>query len=79
MKDVVSEAYDTKEKCFREILVSRRIMGDKNLFTLEVAEAMLKGLGLMYLHCPDEIKETVHAFMNEVMIRKTFIETGIIV
>jgi hypothetical protein len=63
----------TKEYCSKEIFLAREIFGNKNT-TEEQYDAMEKGLSLMYLYCPEEIKTDVYAIISEAEKRRIYFE-----
>lgn len=69
--DPLIEYYSDKENCFADIHVARNAFGS-TLTTEDEYNAMEKGLGIMYLHCPEEIAEIVLATMQEATYRKPY-------
>ena len=69
--DLIHEYYSVKENCFTDIREARKAFGS-TLTTEDQYDAMEKGLGIMYLHCPEEISEIVLATMQEATYRKPF-------
>lgn len=63
--------YDDSEYCTSEILLARKIFGNRNT-TEDQFEAMLKGLGLMVLYCPEEIKVLAQSTFMEATMRKAY-------
>jgi len=65
----IADYYADKENCFRDIKIAREAMGSKST-TEEQWEQLDKGLGLMYIYCPEDIQYIVEAQMNESARRK---------
>lgn len=65
--------YKDIENCRNEIRTARELMGNKNT-TRQQFEAMEKGLGILYLNCPEDFQEMALAHIQEAQRRKFYIE-----
>jgi len=65
--------YDDVEYCNKEIISARGLFGNKNT-TEDQYEAMLKGLGLVVLYCPKELKVFAQATFMEATMRKPYFQ-----
>ena len=63
--------YDSVEYCQKEMRLARKLFSNK--FTKEEQyEAMLKGLGILSLYCPKEMKVQAEAMIHEAIRRKVY-------
>lgn len=69
--DPIHEYYSDKENCFADICEARKAFGS-TLTTEDQYDAMEKGLGIMFLHCPEEISVIVEATMSEAAWRRPY-------
>jgi len=69
--DPIHEYYSVKENCFTDICEARKAFGS-TLTTEEQYDAMEKGLGIMFLHCPEEISGIVEATIMEADMRRHY-------
>jgi hypothetical protein len=69
--DALVEYYNDKDNCIAEIQVARKAFGNKNT-TEEQYDQMEKALGIMYLHCPEEIQSAVLYTINEAEQRRFY-------
>lgn len=67
--DALTEYYQDKENCFADIRAARKAFGSTET-TEDAYDQMEKALGIMYLHCPEEIQGAVLATINEAEIRR---------
>ena len=71
--DALTEYYQDKENCFTDIRAARAAFGNTNTTEAEY-DQMEKALGIMYLHCPEEIQGAVLATINEAEIRRLWFD-----
>lgn len=69
--DPLIEYYSDKENCFSDIRDARKAFGS-TATTEEAYDQMEKALGIMYLHCPEEIQGIVEATMQEATWRRPY-------
>jgi len=69
--DPIHEYYQVKENCYKDIGEARKAFGNTTT-TEEQYDAMEKGLGIMYLHCPEDISTIVEATIFEADYRRHF-------
>lgn len=69
----IEDAYKNPDYCKQEIMLARKIFGDKNT-TAEQYKAMESSLAFMYLYCPESIKEIALATLQEAEKRKFYFE-----
>lgn len=69
--DALIEYYQDKENCFADIREARKAFGSTTT-TEEAYDAMEKGLGIMYLHCPEDIQGIVEATIWEADMRRHY-------
>lgn len=67
--DALVEYYSIKENCFADICTARKAFGNVNT-TEEQYDQMEKALGIMYLHCPEDIQHVVLQTIQEAEIRR---------
>lgn len=71
MTDQLREYFQNTDNCKRDICKARQIFG--NITTTEAEyDAMEKTLGLMYLHCPEDLQMIVFATLEEAETRRFF-------
>ena len=63
--------YDNVEYCNKEIFSAREIFSNKNTTEIQY-DAMMKGLGLILLYCPKEVKDFANATYIEATMRKKY-------
>ena len=63
----------TKEQTTDAILQARKIFGDAST-SMEKYNAMEKGLGLAYLYCPENMRDTVEGMLHEATVRRFYFE-----
>jgi len=73
MKKPYDGVYDNKEFCIREIMLARSIFGNRKTTEFQF-DAMIKGLMLVMLHCPEEIKPIAQSTLLESTVRRTYYE-----
>ncbi len=73
--DPIHEYYSDKENCFTDLRAARAAFGSTQT-TEDQYDAMEKGLGIMFLHCPDEISHIVEATMQEATWRRSYFNFG---
>lgn len=56
--------FKDKEFCRNEILEARKLFGNINA-TFEQYDNLIKGLMIMFIHCPEELVVTVRATIQE--------------
>ncbi len=71
MADELAEYYHDKENCYADIRLARKTFGSTTT-TQDEYDMMEKGLGLMFLHCPEEISDIVYATMHEATVRRMY-------
>ncbi len=71
MADALAEYYHDKENCYADIRLARKTFGS-TATTEEEYDRMEKGLGLMILHCPEDIWDTVYATLHEATYRRMY-------
>jgi hypothetical protein len=71
LPDTAEKLLSNKEYCLEQLREAREIFSNKNT-TEEKYDAMEKALGMIYLYCPDEIKEIAYAYLHEATIRKSY-------
>jgi hypothetical protein len=69
---MIQEYYSDRDTCFKEIAQARKLFGNPKA-TLEQYAALDKGLGLMFLYCPEDIQPIVEATMEESDRRRLYI------
>ena len=69
--DELIEYYSDKENCFADIREARKAFGNTKT-TVEQYDALEKGLGIMMLWCPEEIKGIVEATLFEAEWRRPY-------
>lgn len=73
----VESPFADKEYCFSEMQEARKIFGDRNQLTLEKADNILKMMAMMYLYCPDEIRDLVEGCLYELELRRYYFVFGV--
>ena len=74
--DPIHEYYQVKENCYTDLKLARDAFGS-TLTTEDQYDAMEKGLGIMYLHCPEGVMDIVEATMWEASWRRPYFKFGI--
>ncbi len=69
--DPLIEYYSNKDNCYADICTARKAFGS-TLTTEDQYDAMEKGLGIMYMHCPEEISMQVLATIEEATFRREY-------
>ena len=69
--DPLIEYYSDKENCFSDIRDARKAFGNTET-TEDAYDQMEKALGIMYLHCPEDIQHIVLATMDEATWRRPY-------
>ena len=69
--DALVEYYSIKENCFADICEARKAFGNVNT-TEDQYDQMEKTLGIMYLHCPEDIQHVVLQTIQEAEFRRGF-------
>ena len=67
----LEQYYKDSENCYLDLGLARKAFGS-TCTTQEQYEQMEKGLGIMYLYCPENIQFLVLATMEEASWRKGF-------
>lgn len=65
------EMFKDRNYCLSEIGEARKVFTTRP-FTKDKVDALMKGLGLMLLYCPDEIYDIVLATIYEVETRAAY-------
>lgn len=73
MSDELHDYFQNKQNCFNAINTARKAFGS-TATTEEEYDAMEKGLGLMLLHCPEDLQDIVHATLHESTARRFYHE-----
>jgi len=68
-----TEIYNDPKYCYNEIRIARDIFTSEKLFTQEKAELLLKGLIMMLVYCPEELRIPIEATIKEIEIRRAYI------
>lgn len=66
-----SGIYENIDYCRKELLLARELFCNKNI-TEKQFNAMLKGLKLLILYCPEEIKTLAKGTLMEAVYRKKY-------
>ena len=73
MTDELHEYFQDEKNCYRDLGAARKAFG--NTATTEAQyDQMEKTLGLMFLHCPEDLQDIVHATMTESTQRRFYFE-----
>jgi hypothetical protein len=73
MSDELHDHFQNKDNCYKTIQTARKAFGS-TLTTEEEYDMMEKGLGLMFLHCPEDLQDIVHATLSESTARRFYHE-----
>lgn len=65
----IDQLFKTREYCFQELHEARKIFTSKKDFTIEKSGLLRRGLGMMYLYCPEEIRSLVESHIIELDMR----------
>jgi len=68
---MIEEYYFKEENCFRDLGQARQLFRT-NTTTKSKWNNMMKGLGLMYFYCPEELTDLVEYTMNEAFHRELY-------
>ncbi len=69
----LQDYFENKENCQRDILAARSAMINTNT-TEDQFDQIQKTLGIMYLHCPIDMQNIVHATLMESLARREYFE-----
>lgn len=69
--DALIEYYSDKQNCFDDICAARKAFGSTATTEAEY-DQMEKALGIMFLHCPEEIQHIVEATIWEADMRRHY-------
>ena len=69
--DPLHEYYQDKQNCYTDLKLARDAFGS-TLTTEDQYDAMEKGLGIMFLHCPDGLIGIVEATLHEAAWRRPY-------
>ena len=69
--DPIHEYFQDKENCYTDIRLARKAFGS-TLTTEDQYDQLEKALGIMYLHCPEEIMSIVEATIREAGWRRPY-------
>ena len=69
--DPIHEYFQDKENCYTDLLLARKAFGSTQT-TEDQYDQMEKTLGIMFLHCPEEIMGIVEATRWEATIRRPY-------
>jgi len=69
--DPLIEYYSDKENCYTDIKLAREAFGSTKT-TEEQYDQLEKALGIMFLHCPEEISGIVEATLREATARRFY-------
>jgi len=69
MSDQIHDYFQVRENCFSDLGEARRKFCSTRTTEAEY-DALEKGLGIMYLHCPEELQIIVLATMDEAAFRR---------
>ena len=69
--NLITEHFADKDNCYYGLGQARKCFTNSNTTQAEY-EAMEKGLGLMYLYCPDELTSIVEATRQEATQRAMY-------
>lgn len=68
----LEDHYAIKENCYKDICIAREAMGSR--LTSEASwRQMVKTLGLMFMWCPEDLKDTVYSQLTEAHRRALFL------
>jgi hypothetical protein len=73
MTDDLHDYFKVKENCFNDLNEARQKFGSTHTTEAEY-DALEKGLGIMYLHCPEDLQDMVLATMHEATARRVYHE-----
>jgi hypothetical protein len=71
MPDALHEYFQDEKNCYRDLGAARKAFGS-TATTEEQYDQMEKTLGLMFLHCPEDMQDIVYATMNEATTRRIY-------
>lgn len=69
--DPLIEYYSDKENCFTDIRAAREAFGSTRT-TEDEYDQMEKALGIMFIHCPEDVQGIVEATMYEATWRRPY-------
>jgi len=73
MTDEIHVYFQSAENCYRDLGYARKLFGSTRTTEPEY-DAMEKALGIMFLHCPEDLQDIVHATMFEATQRRFYFE-----
>lgn len=73
MPDELHDYFQDKQNCFKGLCTARKAFGCTST-TEEQYDQMEKTLGLMFIHCAEDIQDIVHATLEESTMRRIFHE-----
>ena len=73
MPDALHEYFQDEKNCYRDLGAARKAFGS-TVTTEAQYDQMEKTLGLMFLHCPEDLQDIVHATMIESTQRRFYFE-----
>lgn len=71
----VATLFQNRTYCYRELWAVIKIYSNGVRFNDSTAEALLKGIALMYLYCPEDMKELVESQLNELIVRRRYMKS----
>jgi hypothetical protein len=71
MTDAIHEYFQDVQQCYADIRLARKAFGNTST-TVDEYDQMEKSLGLMYLHCPEDIQGVVLATIEEANWRRPY-------
>jgi hypothetical protein len=72
----IKEYYEDEQNCRADILAARKAWGNTTT-TREQYDALEKGLGLLYLYCPESMRGIATAHLEEANRRRVHFEMNI--
>jgi hypothetical protein len=71
--DVMQKVFSDKKYCLRQLGIARETFGSRKT-TLQNFDNLEQALTLLYLYCPDEIKDLALATLEETISRRVMLE-----
>lgn len=75
MEDAIHEYFQDVKNCNRDLCLARKSFGNRNT-TEDEYDQLEKTLGLMYLHCPVDMQDSVLATLTEAEWRRPYFILG---
>jgi len=73
MADELHEYFQDEKNCYRDLGAARKAFGSTTTTEAEY-DQMEKTLGLMFLHCPENLQDVVLATLEESTVRRFYFE-----